>query len=119
MGMLDEALVKTKEVFDAACQRTGEIVSVEKQKFSIASLKSKREKDFAELGKIYFELICEENDLEDETRNLIDAINEKTEEIERLYEDIKNIKNKAICPNCNAKIDIGSTYCSNCGTRIS
>lgn len=118
MENIDQVIVKTKELFDVACQRAGEVVSVEKQKFGIASLKSKREKDYAELGKIYYELLKDSSDLNDEVRNLIDAITEKTEEIARLYEDIKAIKNKAICPNCNAKIDTNSVYCNSCGIKV-
>ena len=56
MGFFEDAISKTKEVFDVVCQKTGEIVTTEKQKISIASLKSKREKDYAALGKIYFEI---------------------------------------------------------------
>ncbi len=119
MGMFDDALFKTKEVFGAACQRGGEIVNTQKQKFAISSLKSKREKDFAYLGKIYFQMIKDSDDLDDETRNLVDAINEKSEEISRLYEDLKDIENRAVCPNCNAKISTDSVYCNSCGIKVS
>ena len=118
MGFLDDALNKTKEVLDVACQKTGEVVTVEKQRFSIASLKSKREKDYADLGRIYFELIKDSNDLSDETRNLVDAIIDKNEEITRLNEDLQNIKNKRVCPNCNANIDINSSFCNSCGVKL-
>ncbi len=118
MGMFDDAMIKTKEVFDAACQRGGEIVVTQKQKFAISSLKSKREKDFAYLGKIYYAMIKDQDDLDDDTRNLVDAIKEKSEEISRLYEDLKDIKNKAVCPNCNAKIDVDSVYCNSCGIKV-
>lgn len=118
MGFLDDAINKTKEVFDVACQKTGEVVTTEKQKFNIASLKSKREKDFADLGRIYFELVKKDNDLDDETRNLVDAINEKNEEIARLNADIQNIKNKRVCPHCSANIDINSAFCNSCGAKL-
>ena len=118
MGFLDDAINKTKEAFDVVCKKTDEVVTVEKQKFNIASLKSKREKDYAVLGKIYFELVKDSADLEDDTRNLVDAITEKNEEIARLNEDIQNVKNKRVCPNCNANIDINSSYCNNCGQKL-
>ncbi len=118
MGFLDDAISKTKEVLDVACQKTGEVVTTEKQKFAIASLKSKREKDFADLGRIYFELVKQKDDLDDNTRNLIDAITEKNEEIKRLNEDIQNIKNKKICLNCGTALDVNSTYCNNCGIKL-
>lgn len=118
MGFLDDAINKTKEVFDVACKKTDEVVTVEKQKFNIASLKSKREKDYADLGKIYFEIVKDATDLTDETRNLVDAIIEKNEEISRLNEDIQSIKNKRVCPKCNSNIDINSSYCNSCGTKL-
>lgn len=118
MGFFEDAISKTKEVFDVAYQKTGEVVGVEKLKFNIASLKSKREKDYTDLGKIYFELIKDSTDLEDNTRNLVDAIREKSEEILRLNEDIQNVKNKEICHNCGAAIAKNSLYCNNCGEKL-
>ncbi len=94
MGFLDDAIIKTKEVFDVACKKTDEIVTVEKQKFNIASLKSKREKDFAKLGKIYFELIKENPEDEgEEVCSLVDDICKKNDEIARLNDEINKIKN--------------------------
>ena len=118
MSFIDDAINKTKEVFDVACKKTDEVVTTQKQKFSIASLESKREKDFADLGRIYFELAKNNTDLTDEARNLVDAISEKNEEIARLNQDIQNTKNKRICPNCNANIDVNSVYCNNCGVKL-
>ena len=66
MSFIDDAINKTKEVFDVACKKTDEVVTTQKQKFSIASLESKREKDFADLGRIYFELAKNSTDLTDE-----------------------------------------------------
>ena len=118
MSFIDDAINKTKEVFDVACKKTDEVVTTHKQKFSIASLESKREKDFADLGRIYFELAKNNTDLTDEARNLVDAISEKNAEIARLNQDIQNTKNKRICPNCNANIDMNSVYCNNCGAKL-
>ncbi len=118
MGFLDDAINKTKEVFDVACQKTGEVVSVEKLKFNVASLKSKREKDYTDLGKIYFELVKDNTDLDDNTRNLVDAIREKNEEIVRLNIDIQNAKNKVYCPSCGAGVAENSSYCNSCGAKL-
>lgn len=97
MGFLDDAITKTKEVFDVACKKTDEIVTVEKQRFNIASLKTKREKDYIELGKIYFNMIKDDyEDANEEVRNLVCEIIQKNEEIERLTEEIQNIKSQGI-----------------------
>lgn len=118
MGFFEDAISKTKEVFDVACQKTGEIVTTEKQKISIASLKSKREKDYAALGKLYFEMVKDADNVDDDTRNLVDAIIEKSEEINRLNEEIQNAKNKLICPYCGANIDMKSSFCNICGRKL-
>ena len=118
MGFLDDAINKTKEVLDVACKKTTEVVTVEKQKFVLASLRTKREKDFADLGKIYFELIKDNEDINDKTRNLVDAINEKTEEIYRINEEIQYIKSNRICYNCGASVSENSVYCNNCGIKF-
>ena len=94
MGFLDDAIIKTKEVLDVACKKTDEIVTVEKQKFNIASLKSKREKYYAKLGKIYFEIIKENpEDQSEEVCSLVDDICNKNDEIARLNDEIDKIKN--------------------------
>ena len=118
MGFFEDAISKTKEIFDVACQKTGEIVTTEKQKISIASLKSKREKNYAALGKIYFEMVKDNDNVDDDTRNLIDEIIEKSEEINRLNEEIQNAKNKFVCPYCGANIDMKSSFCNICGRRL-
>ncbi len=118
MGFLDDAINKTKEVFDVAYKKTDEVVTTEKQKFNIASLKSKREKDYADLGRIYYDLIKDSENLDDEIRKIVDAISEKNDEIARLNEYVQTVKNKRICPNCDAIIDIKSSYCNNCGVKL-
>ena len=118
MGFLDDAINKTKEVLDIACQKTGEVVTTEKQKFNIASLKARREKDYADLGKIYFELVKNDADLADNIRNLVDAIQEKNDKIASLNAEIQNIKNKLVCPYCNSYVNVSSSYCNNCGKKL-
>ena len=92
MGFFDNAINKTKEVFDVACKKTDEVVTVE--------------------------IVKDSTDISDEARNLVDAIKEKQDEIDRLNKDIQDIKNKRVCPNCNANIDVNSVYCNNCGAKV-
>ena len=118
MGFFDDALNKTKEVLDVAYKKTEEVVTTEKQKFDVSALKSKREKDFAALGKIYYEQIKDAEDLSEEISVLVSAIKEKSAEIDRLYTEIHNAKNKLICPNCSAAIEKNSVFCSSCGAKL-
>lgn len=118
MDFLDNALNKAKEVFDVACQKTGEVVTTEKQKFDIATLKSKRDKDFLALGKIWFEMIKDDDSVSEEVKSIVLEIKRKNDKIDELNTEILNTKNKRICPNCSAAIDNSATFCSNCGNKV-
>ncbi len=120
MGFFEDALTKTKEALDIAYKKTEEVVNTEKQKFDISSIKSKREKDYAALGKLYYNTVKDNTDegLSDDIKQLISSISEKTAEIDRLNREVQNAKNKRICPVCNANIDINSVYCSVCGAKL-
>lgn len=118
MGFFDDALNKTKEVLDAAYKKTEEVVTTEKQRFDVTSLKSKRDKDYVALGKIYFDAIKDNEELSDEVKTLVDAITQKTAEIDRLNAEIQSAKSRRICPNCGVAIAENSTFCSACGIKL-
>lgn len=92
MDFFDNAINKAKDVFDFAYRKTDEIVTVQKQKFDIATLKRKRNEDFEKLGKIYFKLISD-NEIEDtETLILVEEIKQKNEKIKELRAEIEAAK---------------------------
>ena len=119
MEFFDDALSKTKEVFETVSQKTGEVITAEKQKFDIASLKTKREKDYAALGKLYYKTVCDDEAAPEEVKTVIEAIKAKTAEIERLYGEVQKAKNKTVCPACGAAIDKNSVFCNICGAKLS
>lgn len=118
MDFFDDMLNKAKDAIDVASKKTGEVVNTQKQKFDIASLESKRAKDFAVLGEIYYNKI-KDGEAEDENiSELVLSIKEKSEKIDKLKAEINNAKNKRICPKCGAAIDQISNYCSACGEKL-
>lgn len=118
MDFLENAVNKAKEAIDVVSKKTGEVVTTQKQKFDVASIESKRNKDFMELGQIYFQMI-KNSDIENaEVKALVDAIVEKSEKIKAIKEQINSAKNKRICPKCSANFDEFSIYCSVCGEKL-
>lgn len=113
----DETLNRAKEVFDVACQKTGEVVSTEKKRIEISVLKSKNEKDFAVLGKIYFEKL-KSGEADPQASELVSRISERKNQISELYSEIQNMKNKAVCKACGAAIEKNSAYCNLCGNKV-
>lgn len=118
MDFFDNAVNKAKEALDIACKKTGEVVTTSKQKFDVATIESKRSKDFEALGKIYFDMIKDEEIENFEIKNLVLEIKYKTEKIDELKEEINNAKNKRTCPVCKATIDKFSIYCNVCGAKL-
>ena len=83
-----------------------------------ASLESKRAKDYAVLGEIYYNKI-KDGAVEDENvSGLVLAIKEKSEKIEKLKAEVNSAKNKRICPKCGAAIEQTSNYCNACGAKL-
>lgn len=118
MGMLEDAISKTKDFLEIACIKTDEILTTEKIKFKITSLKSKRQKDYAKLGKICFNELKDNEDLDENLRTLVDEIIEKSEEISYLNTQLQVLKNRRVCTNCGAGVEQDSCYCNKCGIKF-
>ncbi len=118
MDFFDDMVNKAKEAIDVASKKTGEVVNTQKQKFDIASLESKRAKDFAVLGEIYYNKIKDGTVEDENVSELVLAIKEKSEKIEKLKAEVNSAKNKRICPKCGAAIEQTSNYCNACGAKL-
>ena len=84
----------------------------------MASLKTKREKDYTALGKIYYEFVKDNEDVPEGVKELVDSIKEKSLEIDRLASEIQGAKNRRVCKICGANIDKNSIYCNICGAKL-
>ncbi len=118
MDFLDNAINKTKEVFDVACKKTSKIVTVEKQKIDVIALESKCDKDYCALGKIWFEQIKNSDNIPSEAKALVESIAEKKKKIDGLNTEILNSKSKRFCPVCGAAVEKSSAFCGRCGSNI-
>ncbi|MBE6749780.1 MAG: zinc-ribbon domain-containing protein [Ruminococcaceae bacterium] len=118
MDFLDNAVEKAKDFFEVACKKTNEVVTTQKQKFDVASEKAKRAKDFEKLGEIYYELIKDDENVDNQTRELVNSITEKNEKINSINEEINAAKNKRICAKCGALVEENAVFCSKCGEKI-
>ena len=94
MDFFDNAITKAKDAFDVACRKTDEIVTTQKQKFDIASLKKRRSEDLEKLGVIYFKLISETEIEDTETLLLVEEIKEKNNKIKELRAEIEAANGK-------------------------
>lgn len=118
MDFFDDVVNKAKDVFDVAYKKTEEVITTEKQSFDISLLKSKNEKDFAVLGKLYFESVKDAEPVEGAVGEVIERIKSRQQRIAELSAEIQRSKNKDICGSCGAGVQKGSTFCSACGAKM-
>ncbi|MCQ2455298.1 MAG: zinc-ribbon domain-containing protein [Clostridia bacterium] len=114
----DNAFDKAKSAFEVAYKKTGEVLSTEKLKFNVSTLKSKREKLFAKLGKNYFLSLENFEQLNEDDRSICDEIVQINEKIDELNNEINYAKSNRICPSCGAVIDETAVFCSKCGEKL-
>ena len=93
---LDSAVDKAKNLFSAACQKTDEVIAVEKLKIKQASYKNKVSKDYKMLGKLYFENFKDNEYIPDDFKRLIKDIELNFSLIEKTQRDIDNIKESGV-----------------------
>ena len=117
-NFFDNAFDKAKNAFEIAYKKTGEIVSIEKLKFNLASLKSKRSKLFTTLGISYYKRIKDNADLTENEKAIVQEIADLNAKIDDIINEINYAKSKRICPNCGEAIDEKSIYCNICGQKL-
>ena len=118
MDFFDNAINKAKEAIEIVSQKTEEVVSNQKNKFDIASIKNKRSKDFEKLGELYFDLVKDTEIENEEIKNLVENIIDKNNKIEEAQKEINSTLNKKVCSNCNELAGKNALFCSKCGNKF-
>ena len=118
MSFFDEVTAKSKDAFDTAVKFTSDVVSEQKAKVQIASLKSKISRDYETLGRLYHDVIKNGSENEEAINEIIAEIEDKKQEICGLEEKIgKNDKVK-ICEKCSWKNPADAVFCNKCGEQL-
>ena len=118
MGFFDETWEKAKDVFEVAAKKTEEVAAVGKQKYDIASLKSKLAKNYECLGMICFKNMNIDDITDEDTRHIVLKIRENLTDIDKANEELLKIKNQRACPKCAAAVDEKAAYCAVCGAKM-
>ncbi|MBQ2391562.1 MAG: hypothetical protein II306_07310 [Clostridia bacterium] len=118
MGMFEDAVVKAKDVFDVASQKTCEVVSVQKMKICISRANAELKKEYAKLGKLCYESKKKDCDVEKQMTQVILDIDAKIDEIKELKEQLSVMKNEITCSSCGQKCTKESEFCNKCGEHL-
>ena len=103
-------------------QKAKDVSGIAKLKMDIRSKEDFVEKQYAELGKAYYEKHKDEENAEIEEKTPEQEhfflITEALGEIERMRAEVFKLQGAAECPKCGAKMPQGAAFCSNCGTKM-
>lgn len=106
-------------------QKAKDVSEIAKLKMDIRSKEDFVEKQYAELGKAYYEKHKDdeteetgENGEKTPEQEHFFLISEALGEIERMRAEVLKIQGAAECPKCGAKMPQGAAFCSNCGTKM-
>ena len=117
MSIFDDTVVKAKEVWDIAGKKTNDIITVQKLKMSIASLKSQLSKMYESLGRLCSDSLTGPPSVS--MLELMSEIEERIAEIKQLEKKLALLRGEKICSACGTKNMSDASYCYNCGNKLS
>ena len=97
-------------------QKAKEVSEVAKLKMDIHTKEDFVEKQFAIIGRAYYEANKENASEKDAAQFRV--ITEAMEEIKRMNQQVLDIQGVVQCPGCGKKVPAGNAFCSDCGTKI-
>ena len=105
------------KTYKNASQKTGELAKEAKIKMKMNENKAKIKDLYEEIGKIIYQkhIHQEEVKIKEDLDSYCSQIDEISKEQEKLQEEILALKNKRICENCYAEIELNAKYCHSCG----
>jgi len=97
-------------------QKAKDVSGIAKLKMDIRSKEDFVEKQYAELGKAYYENAEGEEKTPEQEHFFL--ITEALGEIERMRAEVFKLQGAVECPKCGAKMPQGAAFCSSCGTKM-
>lgn len=117
MGVLEDAIIKVKEIAVETGKAGGEFIDVSKLKLEASSVKSDIKKDYEALGKmVYKAKACGEDNAE-AVETLIKGLDEKHEKYIALKNEIAEHNGEKFC-ECGAKNAKDAKFCKECGKEL-
>lgn len=109
---------KTGEVVEVVANKTEQTIEVQKIKSQIHVMRRSNDRDFKDIGKMIYHKYKKGEEVEEQYKELCEAIEERENCIVEAKAEIAKIKGLDVCPNCEAPLAVGAKYCQKCGTEI-
>lgn len=118
MGILDDVVINAKSAAEAVGKKAGQIVDVSKLRINAAELNAEIGKRYEALGRYVYEA-CRQNLAEDaEAVGKMAEIDELEAQKATVAKELTDKQNKVACPNCGKQSNVGTQFCSTCGTKL-
>lgn len=85
---------------------------------STAEVQNKRNRAYENIGRLYYETCKNGTDHTDEIALLIEAVDNYTDDLERIQSEENSLRNDVICTVCGCKNSAGANFCSNCSEKL-
>ena len=118
MGLMEQTVIKAKEVIDIAGKKTGELIELQKLRVSAASIQAQLSKEYEALGRLAYDLGKQGVAANEAFETLVQGIDEKKEELQVLEGKIATAKGDRICPACSTVNGMEAVFCNKCGQRV-
>lgn len=115
MEFFEDAISKAKGAFDVAYKKTSEVISVQRQKIDVATMKTKLSKEYELLGKLVIDAVENGTDIPEGAKIKVKEIRAREVEIEAANDEILKTQGKKFCPNCGASNVHEAHFCYACG----
>lgn len=97
-------------------QKAKEVSEVAKLKMDIHTKEDFVEKQYAALGRAYYE--ANKENVDEKDAEAFRVIKEAIDEIERMTQQVLDIQGVVQCPNCGKKVPSDNSFCSDCGAKL-
>ena len=113
MDLFNKIGKKITVVSKGAVQQAKNYTEVSRMNSLIAEKKKRIETLFSEIGRDYYDRHIDDRESTDKAR--VDEIKALYEQIGKIEEQSKEIKESIFCPNCGAMLPAGTQICTGCG----
>ena len=118
MSWFDKVKDTASRATKIAKTKSGEIYEITKLNFSVNEIEAKIEKMFKNAGVLCFRDYENGVEISEDIKLIMESIDEKYKEIEKIKSRISEIRSVTACPECGANNVSDAKFCNNCGALL-
>lgn len=88
MALFDDLTKKAAKLTEMTIEKSSELADTAKTKVSIKSTEASLDEQYIELGKIYYDILSEDNIFDDNTAKIVQKIDELNDRIKELKDSL-------------------------------